>query len=104
MISPLSAAGPYAELMPMHPRPRAETSRFCPRVRFCIASPLCCAALSLLAIYKALKLRRISVSLNIDCRDGIVNGLQIVRRQFYACAANVLFEAVKLRGSRYRHD
>ena len=28
-----------------------------------------------LTIHKTLKLSRISLSLNIDCRDGIVNGL-----------------------------
>jgi hypothetical protein len=44
-------------------------------------------ALSLLAIHEALKLSRISVSLNGNCRDSIVDVLEIFRRQFHLCAS-----------------
>src|SRR5579863_2166480 len=57
-----------------------------------------------LAVHQTLKLSRVSLSLNIDCRDGIVNGLEIVGRQFHTCAAKIFFEPVQLRGSRNRHD
>ena len=43
-----------------------------------------------LAIYETLELRRISVSLNLDCRDNIMDCLQIFRSQFYLCAAKIL--------------
>src|SRR5580704_13731249 len=41
IISCLSLTSPYEKLMPMQPRPRAETSRLLfPSLRFCIVSPL----------------------------------------------------------------
>src|SRR5581483_5731723 len=90
--------------MLMQPRPRAETSRFCPRVRFCIVFPWRGAPFSSLAVYETLKLGRIPVPTDINRRDGIMNGLQIFRSQFYARATEILFEAVKLRSSWDRHN
>jgi hypothetical protein len=58
-----------------------------------------CVRLVRLAIYKALKVSRISVPLHIDCGDGVADGREIFRRQFHVCAAKILFEAVQLRGS-----
>src|SRR3954452_10650989 len=41
IISCLSFASPYEKLMPMHPKPRAETSRLLfPSLRFCILNSL----------------------------------------------------------------
>src|SRR6266404_5460516 len=40
IISCLSLGGPYITLIPMQPRPRAETSKLLiPSLRFCIVSP-----------------------------------------------------------------
>ena len=47
-----------------------------------------------LPIDQALKLSRISLPLNIDDGDNIMNELQIVRREFNACTAKILFEAM----------
>jgi len=58
----------------------------------------------LLAIYETLKVSRISVSLNIDCGNGISDSREIVRRQFHVCAAKILFETVQLGGSGNRYD
>ena len=55
---------------------------------------LCRVRSSRLAIYETLEVSRISVSLDADCGDGIVDGLQIVRCQFHVCAAEIVFEAV----------
>jgi hypothetical protein len=49
-------------------------------------------------------LGRIPISLNINRQDGIVNRVQIVRSQFNACTAEVLFEPMKFRCSRDRHN
>jgi hypothetical protein len=43
-----------------------------------------------LPVYKTLKLSRISVSLNLDSADGVVNGRQVLRCQFYRCSAKIL--------------
>jgi hypothetical protein len=48
--------------------------------------------------------QRLPLSLHIDRRNSIVYRLQIVRRQFYARAAKILFEPAQLRCTGNRDD
>jgi hypothetical protein len=43
-----------------------------------------------LTVYKTLKVGRVSITLNVKCGDGVVNGLQIVRCQLHVCATKIL--------------
>src|SRR5271156_2755169 len=104
--------------MPMQPRPRAETSRFCPRVRFCIVSPMhvtrpdesgCCCqhrprSFKQLTVYESLQVGRVSVTLHFDGGDRIVDGGEIVGHQLHVRASKVLLQAMKLRCSRNGYD
>src|SRR5947209_7996651 len=90
--------------MLMQPRPRAETSRYRPRLRFCIVSPWPGAPFPSLAVDETLKLGWIPRSLNLNRRDGLLNGLEIFHRQCDAYSTEILFEAVKLCGSWDRHN
>ncbi len=58
----------------------------------------------MLAVYESLKVRGVSLPLNLDGRDSIVDGLQIASREFHVRATKVLCKAVQLRGSRNWHD
>src|SRR3954454_13195304 len=57
-----------------------------------------------LPVYEILKLSRVSVALNLDCRDDIVNCFHIFRRQFHLCGCKIFLQAMQFCGSRNGYD
>jgi hypothetical protein len=57
-----------------------------------------------LSAHKVRQLSGISFALDLDCRYGVVDGLEIIRSKLYARAAEILFETKKLGRPGDRHD
>src|SRR5215472_604654 len=88
IISCLSFAGPYDQLIPMQPRPRAETSRsLFPSVRFFIVLISACFSSAPKRVASARS--GLSISQSSDCKNRVRSFQVFANKRSYECAFDV---------------